>query len=74
MNDILAFGGASLRNRAHTPGAGYTERAEVMQSSGGDAAGAATEDKIVATSGTVAVGGTFGGTVDWAVVAVEVKP
>lgn len=74
VNDALAFGGAALRNRAHTPGAGYTERAEVMQGAGGDIAGEATEDKVVATSGTVAVDGTFAGTVDWAVVAVEIKP
>ncbi len=74
VNDALAFGGAALRNRAHTPGAGYAERAEVMQGSSGDVAGAAVEDKGVATSGTVAVDGSFGGTVDWAVVGVEVRP
>ncbi len=74
VNNALAFGGAALRNRTHTPGAGYAERAEVAQGSGGDTAGAAAEDKAVATSGMVAVDGTFSGTVDWAVVGVEVKP
>jgi hypothetical protein len=74
VNDALAFGGAARRNRTHTAGAGYTERAEVAQGSGGDTAGAAVEDKAVATSGTVAVDGSFSGTVDWAVVSVEVKP
>jgi hypothetical protein len=43
VDDALAFGGAALRNRTHTPGAGYTERAEVAQGSGGDTAGAAVE-------------------------------
>jgi hypothetical protein len=74
VDDALAFGGAALRNRTHMPGTGFAERAEVAQGSGGDTAGAAVEDKVVATSGTVGVEGSFGGSVDWAVVAVEVKP
>jgi len=74
VDNALSFGGVALRNRTHTPGAGYTERAERAQGTSGNVAGAAVEDKAVATSGTVAVNGTLGGTVDWAVVAVEVQP
>ena len=70
----VAYGGVAMRNRSHTPGSGYTERAEVMQGSSGEAAGAAVEDRKVTTPGTVVVNGTFSGTVDWAVVAVELRP
>jgi uncharacterized repeat protein (TIGR02543 family) len=72
----MVYGAASMRNRTHTPGAGYFERGELMQSSGsgGSAAAIAVEDRIVAAAGTVVVNGTFSGSVDWAVVAVEIKP
>jgi hypothetical protein len=70
----VVYGAVAMRNRAHTPGSGYTERAEVMQGSSGEAAGEAVMDRTVATPATLAVNGGFSGTVDWAVVAVELRP
>ncbi|MCI0635842.1 MAG: hypothetical protein L0206_18285, partial [Actinobacteria bacterium] len=70
--DALVFGAAALRQHAHTPGAGWTERAEITAGSGGSAAGVAVEDQSFAAPGSVAVAGSFGSTVDWAVAAVEV--
>jgi len=63
-----------MRNKTHTPGTGYTERAEVKQGSSGSMASVAVEDKSVASASTVIVNGTFSSTVDWAVVALEIKP
>jgi hypothetical protein len=68
----LVFGGASMRNRTHTPGGGYTERAEFMQGSSGNAASLAVTDKLVPTSSSVSVEGTFSGSVDWAVIGIEI--
>ncbi len=67
----LAYGAAAIRNRTHTPGAGYTERAEIMQGTSGDAAAVAIEDK---PSATTVLNGSLSGTTDWAVIGVEIKP
>jgi len=69
----FAFGAASMRAKTHTPGAGYTERSEVMQGIGGDAASVALEDRLVASASTLPVNGTFSGAVDWAVITLEIK-
>jgi len=70
----LVYGAIAMRSKLHTPGSGYTERAEIMAGSAGTAASVAVEDKIVASASTVTVDGSFNGTVDWAVVALEIKP
>ena len=70
----LAFGAVAMRNRAHTPGSGYAERAELLQGSGGDAVSVALEDKAVVAPGALPVNGSFSGSVDWAVVALEIRP
>jgi hypothetical protein len=70
----LRFGAVAIRNKTHTPGAGYTERAEIATGSGGNKAGAAVEDKAAPTAGSGPVNGTLSGTVDWAVIGVEIKP
>jgi hypothetical protein len=69
-----AYGAVAIRNRTHTPGSGYTERAEKSQGSSGDMAGLAIEDRALAAAGTIAVNGTLSGSVDWAVVAIEIRP
>ncbi|RIL04557.1 hypothetical protein DCC79_16595 [bacterium] len=74
VDNSRVFVAPAMRNRTHTPGAGYTERVEHMAGSGGSAASAASADKVVPTAGSTAVNGSFSGAVDWAVVAVEVKP
>ncbi|MFQ5857927.1 MAG: hypothetical protein ACE5LU_20165 [Anaerolineae bacterium] len=74
VDGAVVYGAAAMRQRRHTPGAGYTERAEVTQGSGGGTAGVAVQDETVASAATVAVDGAFDKSVDWAVVAVEIKP
>jgi uncharacterized repeat protein (TIGR02543 family) len=69
-NGARVFGAAAMRDRSHTPGAGYTERAEIKKSS----ASVAVQDKSVAAVETVILDGTFSSKADWAVVAVEIKP
>jgi len=70
----VVYGAVAMRNRLHTPGAGYTERAEIIQGASGSQAGAAVQDRSVATPGVVALNGTFSATVDWAVIGLEIKP
>ncbi len=72
--NTLRFGAVALRNKTHTPGAGYTERADLRQGNGGNVAGAAVEDAPAPGAGTAPVNGTLSGATDWAVIAVEVKP
>ncbi len=73
--DAVVYGAAAMRSRSHTPGADYTEQVEFAQgSSGGTAASIAGEDWTVDSASAVTVDGSFSGTVDWAVVAVELQP
>jgi len=74
MNGAMIYGAIALKARVHTPGAGYTERAEVLQASGTNTSGLAVEDKTIASPATVAVNGSFDGVVDWAMVALEIEP
>jgi uncharacterized repeat protein (TIGR02543 family) len=66
----MVYGAAAMRDRSHTPGAGYTERAEIKKSS----ASVAVQDKGIAAAGPVILNGTFSGSADWAVVGLEIKP
>ncbi len=74
LNGAMLYGAAAIKARTHTPGAGYTERAEVRQAHSTNTSGLAVEDKTAASPGVVAVKGSFGGAVDWAMVALEIKP
>jgi uncharacterized repeat protein (TIGR02543 family) len=71
--DSLVFAATAMRTRTHSPGAGYSERAEVRAGSGGDVASIALEDKSVAVPSATTVNGTFSGTADWASLAVEIR-
>jgi hypothetical protein len=73
-NGAMVYGAVSMRSKTHTQGAGFTERADFMSGSAGSAASVAVEDKTVATASTVTVNGSFSGMVDWAAVALEMKP
>jgi hypothetical protein len=73
-NEAVVYGAIAMRNRAHSPGANYSERAEIRQGSGSDAAAVAVQERVVPSVSTVAVTGSFSGNVDWAIVAVEIKP
>jgi hypothetical protein len=76
VNGSLVYGAVAMKGRTHTPGADYAERAEVQQLGGNLATATAVtvEDKCVASVATAAVNGSFNDVVDWAVVAVEIKP
>lgn len=63
----------AIRNRSHTPGVGFPEIVEVSQGSGGNTVGPAAQTQLVPTPAAVASSGTISSTVDWAVVAVEVR-
>jgi hypothetical protein len=63
---------AATRTRDHLPGPGFVERARRVAGSGGDAAGISVADLQVGAAGSLVVQGQFSGTVDWAVVAVEI--
>jgi methionine-rich copper-binding protein CopC len=71
QDGAVVYGAAAMRNHIHTPGAGYTERAEIMQ---GGKASVAVQDQSVVSASAVIVNGSFDDTVDWAVVAVEIRP
>lgn len=73
-NGGIVYVAASMRNRTHTPGAGYTERADLMAGSGGDVTSIAVQDRPLPAPASVPVNGTFSGTVDWAIVVIEIRP
>jgi PKD repeat protein len=65
----------AMRSRIHTAGGGFAEQVLVSQgTTGGTIASMAVLDQVVGSAGVVAVAGSFSGTVDWAVAAVELKP
>jgi uncharacterized repeat protein (TIGR02543 family) len=66
----LVYGAAALRDRSHTPGAGYTERADIRKSK----AAVAVEEKVMTSAGAAILNGTFSGNVDWAVIGLEIRP
>ncbi len=74
VSEALVYGAVAIKDRAHTPGANYTERAEIQQPNGVTTSGVAVEDRTVSSASTVTVNGSFDGAADWAVVALEIKP
>jgi Divergent InlB B-repeat domain/FlgD Ig-like domain/K319L-like, PKD domain/Calcineurin-like phosphoesterase len=73
-NNAVVYGAVALKARTHTPGAGYIERMELQYPHAVNPIGAAIEDKSVALASNVTVSGSFNGPVDWALVALEIKP
>jgi hypothetical protein len=74
INGAVVYGAAGMRNKSHTPGIGYAERAEIKQGAKSSTAAIAIEDRVVPAAGTAVINGNFSGAVDWAVIAVEIKP
>jgi hypothetical protein len=74
LNGTLVYAAAGMRNRTHTSGAGFIERAEIKQGSSSSVAALAVEDKVFPAAGTATVNGTFDSNTDWVVVAVAIKP
>jgi hypothetical protein len=70
----VVFAAASMRQRQHTAGAGWTERAEVHQGAGGNETSVATMDRLAGMPGAVSANGSFDGSVDWAAAAIELRP
>ena len=70
----LVTGFVAIRNRRHTPGAGFTEILEFAQGSGGNTVGMAIQTQLVPTPSAIDNNGTTSSTVDWAVIAVEIRP
>jgi hypothetical protein len=74
-NGAVIYAVAAMRSHVHTPGAGYTERAEIKANIGNSSASSvAVQERSIASPSTVAVNGTFESTTDWAMAAVEIKP
>jgi hypothetical protein len=75
VSGSVVVGAIAMRNRSHTPGAGYTERVEfITLGGGGSATSVASMDRTVASPSSVTVDGTFSKKVDYAVIGVEIKP
>ena len=74
-DDAIIFGAIALRNRRHTPGAGYTEIGEFVQDGalGGDKATMALQEQSVASPSTLPFDGVFNKNVDWALIAFEIR-
>ena len=72
----VVYGAIAMRNRRHEPGAGYTEHVEFKQDGGlgGSTATMAVQDREVATPATMAFEGSFNRKVDWAIIAMEIRP
>lgn len=70
----VVYCAVAIRNKTHNPGQNYTEREEFGFGSGGNRAGIAIQDRPVSSPATVAVNGSFSGTVDYAVIGLEIKP
>lgn len=69
----VIFGAVAIRNRTHTPGAGYTERSESAVGSGGSMVGLAIVDQTIPLPGVTPLNGSFSSDVDWAVIGIEIK-
>jgi len=74
VDNARIYGATAMKARTHTPGAGYVERAEVRKLNSAYPSAVAVEDLTIASPTTETVNGLFGGAVDWALVAVEIKP
>jgi hypothetical protein len=74
QDGAVAFAAVGMRNKTHTPGGTFEERGEVSQGTGGSGAGLAAMDRLVETAGPLTVSGTFNSEVDWALIAVELRP
>jgi hypothetical protein len=75
QSNVLMFGAVASRNKAHTPGAGYTERVEALQgTSSGDAVRVSFVERAVPGASTLPFNGTLSSTTDWAVVGVVLRP
>jgi len=73
-NDAIIYAAVAAKAVTHTPGAGYLKRAAVQKADGLNTSSVAVADEAVVSPAILPVNGTFSGVVDWAVVALEIKP
>jgi hypothetical protein len=71
---VTVFGVTAHLERVHTPGSGWTEREEFHQGTSGSEASIAVVEQASLLPGSIPFSGSFSGSVDWAAVAVEVRP
>lgn len=70
----IVFGALAHRHRLHSEGPDFTERAEIHEGTLGNTVSVSVVDRKVEVPGDVTVSGSFSGAVDWAGIAVEVRP
>jgi len=70
----MVYSAAAMRNQTHSPGSGFTERAEVVSGTAGTAASLATSDRTVALAAPINATGSFNAPVDWAAAALVLRP
>ncbi len=73
-SDSLVYGAISMRNKTHTPGAGYTERVAFVQGSGGGTASVAVMERATNSPSSTIIDGGFSSSVDYGVIGIEIKP
>jgi hypothetical protein len=72
----LVYSAVGLRSAGHAPGQvpnEYTERVDFVHGATAPA-GIAVQEATIATQATVPANGTLSKNVDWAVIAIEIKP
>ncbi|HEY5571867.1 MAG TPA: hypothetical protein VIK64_02530, partial [Anaerolineales bacterium] len=74
VNGSVVFGAAAMRSKTHTPGSGYVEHLEVAQGGSGGTASVAVQDQTFLTASPVVLDGSLSGSVDWAVIGLEIRP
>jgi hypothetical protein len=68
----VVYVAAAARHRDHLPGLGFVERAELFAGSAGSIAGVSVADFQAGAPASIPVEGAFSGSIDWAVVALEI--
>ncbi|MCG8608862.1 tandem-95 repeat protein, partial [bacterium] len=74
QDGAVVFAAVGMRNKTHTPGGTFRELVEISQGGGGSGAGLAVMDSLMQTAGPIEVAGSFNDDVDWALIAVELRP
>lgn len=75
VDGSVIYSVAAMRSKEHEPGPGFVEYTEVHHGGGdGDMAGLAVQDRSVRNASVIVSDGSFGSSVDWAVLALEIRP
>jgi hypothetical protein len=74
INNSVMYSAVAMKDETHTPGLNYAERCEVQQQNGANVSSVAVQEQKIASPATVTVNGSFSGAVDWAAVALVIRP